>query len=223
MRTTPAPPAAGVAAPLLRRSAAQPPGRVVLILLVLCLIVAAPLVALLSFSASLPTACGPTSPAPCWPTTSATAVLLCARRGARDLGTGAGAAWLVTMYASRCAACSTGHWSCRWPCRPTSWPMPIPTSCRSPGRCSRRSAPLTGWGVATTGSRTIRSLGGAVFVLSAVLYPYVYVLARAAFTRAVACARSRSAGRWAARPWRPSGASACRWPGRPSPPASPSS
>jgi iron(III) transport system permease protein len=39
----------------------------------------------------------------------------------------------------------------------------------------------TGWGVRDYWFPEVRSLGGAVFVLSAALYPYVYLIARAAF------------------------------------------
>ena len=61
----------------------------------------------------------------------------------------------------------------------------------------------------------IRSLYGAIFVLTASLYPYVYLLARAGFREqsgaAHEVARALGAGRSAG-----SGASACRWRGPPS-------
>ena len=63
----------------------------------------------------------------------------------------------------------------------------------------------------------IRSLGGAIAMLSLVLYPYVYLLSRRPFTSSRS-ASSRSAGRWAAgrgvasSPWR------CRSRARPSSP-----
>lgn len=47
---------------------------------------------------------------------------------------------------------------------------------------------LTGWGWQEYWFPNIRSVGGAVFVLSMALYPYVYVLARAAFLDQSVCA-----------------------------------
>ena len=46
----------------------------------------------------------------------------------------------------------------------------------------------TGWGWRDYWFPDIRSLGGAVFVLTAALYPYVYVLARGAFSEQAVCA-----------------------------------
>ena len=47
---------------------------------------------------------------------------------------------------------------------------------------------VTGWGWRDYWFPNIRSLGGAVFVLTAALYPYVYVLARAGFAEQSMCA-----------------------------------
>lgn len=47
---------------------------------------------------------------------------------------------------------------------------------------------ITGWGWQDYWFPPIRSVGGAVFVLSMALYPYVYVLARAAFLDQSVCA-----------------------------------
>ena len=52
----------------------------------------------------------------------------------------------------------------------------------------------------------IRSLGGAVFLLSSVLYPYVYLAARASFVQQFSKSRARSG----ARPSVPSSMSRCR-------------
>ena len=64
---------------------------------------------------------------------------------------------------------------------------------------------VTGWGVRDYSFPEIRSLGGAILVFSAVLMPYVYLLARAAFReqsgRADEVARSLGAGPWG-RFWR---------------------
>ena len=56
------------------------------------------------------------------------------------------------------------------------------------GRCRPRCAKLTGWGWRDYWFPNVRSLGGAVFVLTAALYPYVYVLARAGFAEQSMCA-----------------------------------
>ena len=51
-----------------------------------------------------------------------------------------------------------------------------------PARCSRHSAPLFGYRTAAEyWFPSIRSLPGAIFVMSLVLYPYVYLAARAMF------------------------------------------
>src|ERR671913_445206 len=52
-----------------------------------------------------------------------------------------------------------------------SAPAPVQTALRE----------LTGWGPGEYSLPDVRSLGGAVVMLSFVLYPYVYLLARAAF------------------------------------------
>ncbi len=59
---------------------------------------------------------------------------------------------------------------------------------------------LTGWGHADYWFPPIRSLGGAIVVMTLVLYPYVYLLARAAFLEQCTCMLdvSRTLGRG---PW----------------------
>ncbi len=53
-----------------------------------------------------------------------------------------------------------------------------------PGRCRPGCAALFGWATpADYVFPEIRSLGGAIFVLSMVLYPYVFLTARASFLR----------------------------------------
>jgi iron(III) transport system permease protein len=115
--------------------------------------------------------------------------------------TGAGTAWLVTMY--------------RFPGRDmVSWllllPLAMPTyilaMCASEmmdftGPLQSGLRALFGW----TSARDywfpeIRSLPGAIFVVSAVLYPYVYLTARASFLQQSACALevARTLGR---APW----------------------
>ncbi|MBI5166014.1 MAG: iron ABC transporter permease [Magnetospirillum sp.] len=115
---------------------------------------------------------------------------------------GVGTAWLVTM--------------CRVPCHRTlEWalllPMAMPTyvvaytytgllDFAGPVQSTLRA--LFGWHSARDyWFPEIRSLGGAIAVMAMVLYPYVYMLARAAFLEQSVCAleASRTLGR---RPWR---------------------
>lgn len=59
---------------------------------------------------------------------------------------------------------------------------------------------LTGWGYGDYWFPEVRSLGGAICMLSLVLYPYVYLLARAAFLEQSVCvlevSRSLGCGPW---------------------------
>jgi iron(III) transport system permease protein len=122
------------------------------------------------------------------PNTALTTVLLVLGVGAVALGIGTATAWLVTMY--------------RFPGRalldrllvlPLAIPTYIVAYCYvevldygGPVQSFVRSA----GGFATPRDYAfpdIRSLGGAIFVLSAVLYPYVYLSARASFVQQSMC------------------------------------
>ncbi|WP_179378202.1 ABC transporter permease [Jannaschia marina] len=71
-----------------------------------------------------------------------------------------------------------------------------------PGPVQTALRDLTGWGPRDYWFPEIRSLGGAAFVMTLTLYPYVYLLARAAFLltgrRPFEVARSLGQGPWAA-------------------------
>ena len=113
---------------------------------------------------------------------------------------GVGTAWLVTM--------------CRFPGqRWLEWalllPMAVPAYVMAyvytdllqfVGPVQTALRDLTGWQRADYWFPDIRSLGGAIAVLSFVLYPYVYLLARAAFLEQSVCvlevARTLGAGAW---------------------------
>jgi iron(III) transport system permease protein len=117
-------------------------------------------------------------------------------------GTGVGTAWLVTMY--------------EFPLRrvlefalvlPLAMPAYILAyaytdllQVTGPVQSALREA--TGWGVRDYWFPNVRSLGGAIFVLSAALYPYVYLITRAAFLEqsgsAVEVARTLGLSRFAA-------------------------
>lgn len=114
---------------------------------------------------------------------------------------GVGTAWLVVM--------------CRFPGRRLfEWalllPLAVPTYViayaytdllQYPGPVQTALRAWFQWGRDDYFFPEIRSLGGAVAVMSLVLYPYVYLLARSAFTEQSACALEvgRSLGRG---PWR---------------------
>jgi iron(III) transport system permease protein len=102
--------------------------------------------------------------------------------------TGAGTAWLVTMY--RFPGQRVFRWALVLPLAMPAYVLAYTYTdflqVTGPFQTSLRE--LTGWGVRDYWFPEIRSLGGAVFVLSAVLYPYVYVLARAAFLEQSQCA-----------------------------------
>ncbi len=107
------------------------------------------------------------------------------------LGTGilgAGTAWLVTMY--RFPGRKIFAWALFLPLAMPAYVLayaytdflqvtgPVQTALRG----------LTGWSVRDYWFPEIRSLGGAVFVLTTALYPYVYALARSAFVEQSQCA-----------------------------------
>ncbi len=121
--------------------------------------------------------------------------------GALTLAIGVGCAWLVTMYRF------PGHTLFEWL---LVLPLTLPTYVLAytytdwlqfvgPVQSALRA--LTGWGWREYWFPNIHSLGGAVFVLSMALYPYVYVAARSAFLAQSVCALevSRTLG---CTPWR---------------------
>jgi iron(III) transport system permease protein len=114
---------------------------------------------------------------------------------------GIGTAWLITAY--------------RFPGRRAlAWLLPLPLAIPTYlvayiyADLLDAAGPVQTWLRAAVGWRSphdywfpeIRSLGGAIFVMSAVLYPYVFLFARAMFQTQSACllevARTLGAGRW---------------------------
>jgi iron(III) transport system permease protein len=123
------------------------------------------------------------------PQSLAATLLLAAGTGTLTLIVGTGAAWLVTMY--------------RFPGRvlidrllviPLAMPTFIVAYCYAdlfdyagPVQTTLRS--LFGWtSVRDYWFPDIRSLGGAILVIASVLYPYVYLAARATFVQQSVCA-----------------------------------
>jgi iron(III) transport system permease protein len=121
--------------------------------------------------------------------------------GATTLVVGTATAWLVTMY--RFPGRATVDWLLLLP---LAMPTYIIAFCYAdmldysgPVQSALRSA--AGWRSAREyWFPEVRSLGGAVFVLSFVLYPYVYLTARATFVQQSVCALevARTLGRT---PW----------------------
>ncbi|UOM34989.1 iron ABC transporter permease [Acuticoccus sp. I52.16.1] len=114
---------------------------------------------------------------------------------------GVSAAWLVTM--------------CRFPGREVfAWALVLPLAMPAyvsayaytyllshPGPVQTALRDATGWGPHAYWFPDIRSLGGAAFVISMVLFPYVYLMARTAFLQqsSTAFESARIMGR---SPWR---------------------
>lgn len=107
--------------------------------------------------------------------------------GSLSLGFGVIPAWLVTMY--RFPSSRTLEWA-------LLLPMAIPAyiiaysytgllDVAGPVQTTIRE--ITGWQYRDYWFPEIRSIGGAVLMLSLVLYPYVYLLARAAFIEQSLC------------------------------------
>jgi iron(III) transport system permease protein len=156
--------------------------------LVLCLVVAAPLLALLGFLGQ------PTQGL--WAHLASTVLgeylrnsaLLVLGVGAGTLALGTGAAWLVTMY--RFPGQRLLNWALVLPLAMPAYVLAYAYTdfLQVTGPVQSLLRDLTGWGWRDYWFPNIRSLGGAVFVLTAALYPYVYVLARAGFAEQSQCA-----------------------------------
>ncbi|MFL3655539.1 MAG: ABC transporter permease [Halioglobus sp.] len=123
------------------------------------------------------------------------------------LGVGIGTLLLGVVTAWLCATCEfTGRKFLSWA---LLLPMALPAyiiaytytgmlDFSGPVQSSLRS--WFNWGYGDYYFPEIRSLGGAICMLSLVLYPYIYLIARVAFTHqsgaALEAARSLGAGRW---------------------------
>jgi iron(III) transport system permease protein len=154
----------------------------------LCLVVAAPLLALLSFIGE------PTEGL--WLHLAQTVLgeyarntaLLALGVGALTLAVGTGTAWLVTMY--RFPGQRLLNWALVLPLAMPAYVLAYAytDTLQVTGPVQTLLRDVTGWGWRDYTFPNIRSLGGAVFVLSAAFYPYVYVLARSAFAEQSMCA-----------------------------------
>ncbi|MCC7367744.1 MAG: iron ABC transporter permease [Chloroflexi bacterium] len=129
-------------------------------------------------------------------------VALLAGVGTGALVVGVGVAWLVTV--------------CRFPgSRLCEWALILPMAMPAyllaytygdlfqfPGPVQTALRGWTGWRAGQYWFPEVRSLGGAIAVLTAVLYPYIYLLARTAFLEqsvtAMEAARSLGRGPWRA-------------------------
>lgn len=132
------------------------------------------------------------------PASTATTVGLMAGVAAATLVTGASTAWLVTMY--RFPGRSLFTWALLLP---MAMPTYIVAFCYLElfdyaGSFQTGLRVLFGWKTAQDyWFPNVRTPGGAIFIMSAVLYPYVYLTARASFLQQSSCALevSRTLGR----------------------------
>ena len=173
------------AAPLRRH---WPAGGGTLLAAALCLIVAAPLLALLGYIGQPTEGLWAHLVGTVLPEYVRNSVLLCVGVGVVTLVVGAGAGWLVTMY--RFPGQRLLNWALVLPLAMPAYVLAYAYTdfLQVTGPLQTLLRELTGWGWRDYWFPNIRSLGGAVLVLSAAFYPYVYVLARAGFAEQSACA-----------------------------------
>ena len=171
-----------------RRFVSMLPGRGTLLAAALCLVLAAPLLALLGFIGQPTEGLWAHLARTVLPEYLRNSALLCLGVGLGSLAVGAGSAWLVTMY--RFPGQRLLNWALVLPLAMPAYVLAYAYTdflqVTGPVQTMLREA--TGWGWRDYWFPNVRSLGGAVFVLTAALYPYVYVLARAGFAEQSMCA-----------------------------------
>lgn len=118
----------------------------------------------------------------------ANSLLLCVGVALLTGVVGAGCGWLVTMY--RFPGRRVFAWALFLPLAMPAYVLAYAYTdfLQVTGPLQTWLREFTGWGVRDYWFPEIRSVGGAVFVLSMALYPYVYALARAAFVEQSQCA-----------------------------------
>lgn len=165
-----------------------PAGGGTLLAAALCLIVAAPLLALLGYIGQPTEGLWAHLASTVLPEYVRNSVLLCLGVGVMTLAVGAGAGWLVTMY--RFPGQRLLNWALVLPLAMPAYVLAYAYTdfLQVTGPLQTLLRELTGWGWRDYWFPNIRSLGGAVLVLSAAFYPYVYVLARAGFAEQSTCA-----------------------------------
>jgi len=113
---------------------------------------------------------------------------------------GVGTAWLVTMY--RFPGRKIFEWALILPLAVPAYVMAYAYTdlLQFAGPVQSLLREATGWGARDYWFPEVRSLGGAIVMLTLVLYPYVYLLARAAFLEQSVCAlevsRTLGCGPW---------------------------
>ena len=168
--------------------------------IVISLVVTAPLVAILMQAARSSGDTWPHLISTVLPSSTATTLMLMAGVGLLTLVVGTGTAWLVTMY--RFPGRGLFEWLLLVP---LAMPTYIIAFCYLElfdysGIVQTALRATFGWhNAADYWFPDIRSLGGAIVVMSFVLYPYVYLTARASFLQQSVCALevSRTLGRTA--------------------------
>ena len=154
----------------------------------LCLIVAAPLLALLGYIGQPTEGLWAHLASTVLPEYVRNSILLSLGVGAVTLAVGAGAGWLVTMY--RFPGQRLLNWALVLPLAMPAYVLAYAYTdfLQVTGPLQTLLRELTGWGWRDYWFPNIRSLGGAILVLSLAFYPYVYVLARAGFAEQSTCA-----------------------------------
>ncbi len=136
------------------------------------------------------------------PSYAVNTLLLAAFVGTGTAAVGAGAAWLVTMHRF-----PGSRWLEVLLVLPLAFPAYVLAYAYTdllshPGLVQTTLRSVTGWGPREYWFPNIRSLPGAALMLVCVLYPYVYLLARAAFAQqsanAYLAARTLGRGPWSA-------------------------
>ncbi len=115
-------------------------------------------------------------------------LILCASVGAITVMVGTGTAWLVTMY--RFPGRRIAEWALVLPLAMPAYVLAYAYTdlLQFTGPVQTLLRDLTGWKSGDYWFPPIHSTGGAAFVLAFALYPYVYLLARAAFNEQSICA-----------------------------------
>lgn len=157
--------------------------------LVISLIIAAPLVSIFVIATQSSGNTWPHLLSTVLPSATVTTLLLMLGVGTVTLCVGTGTAWLVTMY--RFPGRALFEWLLLIP---LAMPTYIIAFCYLElldysGTLQTALRGAFGWhSAADYWFPDIRSLGGAIFVMSSVLYPYVYLTARASFLQQSVCA-----------------------------------
>ena len=153
----------------------------------LAMLVGAPVVAVVAEGAAVPDGLWEHLLATVFWTYVTNSLWLCLAVGATTLVVGTGTAWLVTMY--RFPGRGILEWALILPLAMPAYVLAYAytDALQFAGPVQTLLRDVTGLGYGQYWFPQIQSLGGAAFVLSFAFYPYVYLLARAAFNEQPVC------------------------------------